>query len=411
MRSNRFADGSEKHKYPYANFYKLTLVAGLLLSCRQQQAPVPEARTTPVRVATVELYTPAQGAAYSASILPKRQVNLAFKVNGFVEKLYQVRGANGRMHAVDIGDVVAQGTTLAQVRVQDYRLQVSQVQGQVQQATEAEQTASAQLAQAQAAALKAEQDFERADTLFKKTSLTKSDYDAAKANRDSTRAQVDAARSQQQASAGAMHASQAMLGTANLGLSDTSLTAPFMGSVVQRSIEVGSLAGPSLVAFVLADVSSVKATFAVSDIAVTHLKRGSPLVIYTEAFPNRRFQGVVSAIGAVADSSTRSFQVEVTIPNKNGMLRPGMIASLEIGESPESRPVMVAPLNAIVRAANDTNQFAVVAVMSGIARRRPVTLGSTYGDRIAVSGVEAGEKIVSQGATFVSDGDAVTVIP
>jgi RND family efflux transporter MFP subunit len=388
----------------------LSFLIVFLFSCNRQ-TPVLEKTATPVRVSDIERYTPAQGQRYSASILPNRQVNLAFRVNGFVESIYQVRGADGRVRSVDIGDIVKAGTVLAQVRLKDYELQVSQAQGQLKQATQAAQTARAQLAQAEAAAAKAQEDFDRADALFKKTSLTKSDYDAAKANRDSTRAQVEAARSQVQGSTGTLSAAQGTVGTATLGLNDASLTAPFTGAVVQRSIDLGTLAGPGMVAFVLADVSSVKAAFAVSDILVARLKKGSKLSIYTEAFPNRRFQGFVSAIGAVADSSTRAFQVEVTIRNEPPMLKPGMIASLDVGERPTLQAATVAPLDAIVRAADNSSQFAVVVVDNGVARRRPVTLGSTYGDRIVITGVEAGQKVVSSGASFVSDGDAVSVIP
>lgn len=365
----------------------------------------------PVRVTTVERYSPDQGQRYSASILPNRQVNLGFKVNGLVESLHRVRGADGRTRSVDMGDIVTTGTVLAQVRSQDYRLQVSQVQGQVQQAGQTEQAATAQVAQAEAAAAKAEQDFARADALYKKTSLTKSDYDAAKANRDSTRAQVNAAKAQQQASAGAVTASQAMLGTANLGLGDTSLVAPFAGAVVQRSIELGSLAGPSTVAFVLADISSVKASFGVSDVTLAGLKKGSKLAVYAEAYPNNQFTGFISAMGAVADSSTRSFQIEVTIQNRQSLLRPGMIVSLDLGGKPGTQPLIVAPLSAIVRGESGSDSFAVVTVVSGTAHRTAVALGTTYGDRIAVTGVEAGQKIVSSGASFVADGDSVTVIP
>ena len=388
----------------------LIVLLPFLLSCNRRTA-VLETVATPVRLSPVETYTPIQGQQYSASILPNRQVNLAFKMNGFVESIHQVRGADGRTHSVDLGDIVKAGTVLAQVRSKDYELQVSQVKGQAEQAREAGQTASAQLAQAEAAAAKANQDYQRADALFKKTSLTKSDYDAAKANYDGTRAQVEAARSQVQASAGTVNAAQAALGTATLALHDTSLVAPFTGTVVQRSIEVGTLAGPSVVAFVLADISSVKATFGVPDITVAHLKKGSKLSIYAEAFPNRQFQGFVSTIAAVADSSTRSFQVEVTVPNGHALLRPGMIASLDVGGSPVSTPVTVAPLNAVVRDAGGSSQFAVMVVDHGVARQRPVILGQTYGDRIAVKGVEAGTSVVSSGATFVRDGDAVKVIP
>lgn len=391
-------------------FLLLLPLISVLFSCNRQTRAF-EKTATPVRVSEIEMYTPNEGQRYSASIVPNRQANLAFRVNGFVESIYQVRGADGRMRSVDIGDVVSAGTMLAQVRVKDYQLQVSQAEGQVKQATDTNQAARAQLAQAEAAAMKAEQDFGRAEALFKEKSLTKSDYDAAKANYDATHAQVEAARSQVQASAGALNTAQAVLGTAGLGLHDTSLTAPFTGVVVQRSIEVGMLTGPSMSAFVVADMSSVKATFGISDILVAHLKRGSKLSIYAEAFPNRQFRGFVSAIGAVADPNTRSFQVEVTIPNEHAMLRPGMIVSLAIGNTPASQSVAVAPLNAIVHAAGDSSQFAVVVVDNGIARRRPVTLGPTYGDRIAISGIEAGEKVVSSGASFVNDGDAVQVIP
>lgn len=394
----------------------LFLFATILFSAAcNRHTPALEKNVIPVRLTTVERYTPAQGEHYSASIVPNRQTNLAFRVNGFVESLHQVRGADGRMRSVDIGDIVNAGTVLAQVRVKDYELQVSQTEGQVKQATDNVQAARAQLAQAEAAALKAEQDFERADALFKKTSLTKSDYDAAKANRDSTRAQAEAARSQAQASTGTLAAAQSALGTATLGLHDTSLVAPYTSSVVQRSIELGTLAGPSVVAFVLADVSSVKATFGVSDILVAHLRRGSKLAVYAEALPNQQFRGFVSAIAAVADSNTRAFQVEVTIPNERAILRPGMIVSLDIGApagaAARAEPVNVAPLNAIVRSGEGSPQFAVVFVENGIAKRNAVTLGPTYGDRIAISGVEAGQKIISSGATFVSDGDRVRVIP
>ncbi|MBV8810007.1 MAG: efflux RND transporter periplasmic adaptor subunit [Acidobacteriaceae bacterium] len=390
-----------------ASFFALV---PFLPSCNRQ-TPVLEKTATPVRLSMVENYTPSEGERYSASILPNRQVNLAFRVSGFVESMHQVRGADGRMRSVDIGDIVRAGTVLAQVRMKDYELQVSQADGQVKQARQTEQTTRAQLQQAEAAATKAEQDFARADALFKKNSLTKSDYDSATANRDSTRAQVEAAHSQVQAATGTLDAAQSALGTATLGLHDTSLTAPFKGAVVQRSIELGMLVGPSLTAFVLADVSSVKATFGVPDISVASLRKGSKLSVYAEAFPSRQFQGFVSAIAAAADSSTRAFQVEVTIPNERAMLRPGMIASLDVGQQPELQAVTVAPLDAIVRSGDDSAQFAVVVVDNGIARRRPVSLGSTYGDRIAITGVQAGQKVVSSGATFVSDGDAVKVIP
>jgi multidrug efflux pump subunit AcrA (membrane-fusion protein) len=68
-------------------------------------------------------------------------------------------------------------------------------------------------------------------------------------------------------------------------------------------------------------------------------------------------------------------------------------------------------LNAIVRSTGGASQFAVVVVNDAVALRRPVTLGATYGDRIAIAGIDPGIKVVSSGATFVNDGEIVKVIP
>jgi multidrug resistance efflux pump len=228
----------------------------LLISCNRQ-APKLEKSPTPVRVSAVEILAPTVGERYSASLLPDRQVTLSFKVNGFVESICQVRGADGRSRNVDIGDLVPQGTVLARVRLKDYQLQVDQATGQLDQARKSQQMAQAQLAQAEAAAAKAALDYERATALFADKAMTKSDLDAAKSQFDSTRAQVEAARSQVQIYGASIQTSQASLGTANLGLHDTSLAAPFSAALVQRSVEVGSLVAPGSAAFALADLSSV----------------------------------------------------------------------------------------------------------------------------------------------------------
>ncbi len=135
------------------------------------------------------------------------------------------------------------------------------------------------------------------------------------------------------------------------------------------------------------------------------------MTLYAEAFPTRQFRGFVSAVAAVADSSTRAFQVEVMIPNERAMLRPGMIVSLDAATTPKSQPVTVAPLNSIIRDSDASSNFAVLVLDGKVVHLRPVSLGETYGNLIAVSGVSAGEKLVTSGSTFVHDGEAVEVIP
>src|SRR4051812_21004693 len=107
------------------------------IACNREKVTL-QKDITPVTLVSAESYNPTGGQPYSASILPNAQVTLAFRVNGFVEAIHQVRGADGRMRNVDIGDIVQRGTTLAQVRVKDYQYQIAQANGQFSQAKENE---------------------------------------------------------------------------------------------------------------------------------------------------------------------------------------------------------------------------------------------------------------------------------
>jgi RND family efflux transporter MFP subunit len=382
----------------------------LLGACNRRPARVDQS-PTPVHTASVEVYRPATQARYSASLGPERQVTLSFKASGFVESVRQVRGADGRLRSVDIGDIVPQGAELARVRVRDYQFQVDQVSGQLSQARQNEATARAQLAEADATARRASLDFERASALYADKAMTKTDYDSARAQLDSTRARVDAVRSQIQAAGAAIQASVAALGSATLVLHDTSLAAPFAGILVQRSVEVGSLVTPGAAAFALVDIATVRASFGVPDTTVVHLKPGARLPLFAEAVPDRQFTGVVTSIGAVADLNTRLFQVLVTVPNNDGILRPGMVAALALAESAKSEPVSVVPVNAVVRAKEDASEFAVVVVEGKQARHHAVRLAGNYGDRVAVDGVRPGERVISSGAALIAEGELVEVIP
>ena len=99
------------------------------------------------------------------------------------------------------------------------------------------------------------------------------------------------------------------------------------GWVLSRSVEVGSLVGPSSPGFVLADLHLVKAVFGVPDIAISGVKLGAVQLLSSEA-AHVDFQGRITAISPAADPKSRVFSVEVTIPNPHLVLRAGMVATL-----------------------------------------------------------------------------------
>ncbi len=382
-------------------FLSLLIVAGC-----HKQAPIEKA-ITPVKVTTVDMYQPESGARYSASILPGRQVSLSFRVSGFVTGI-QRAGNRG----LEPGDIVRAGTVLARLRAEDYQHSSAQAQSQLEAAKENQKTAAAQLAQARASYVKADADFKRARTLFDSQSLTRPDFDAARAQVDGAEAQVNAATANLDATAAQIRNAEASMATARLAQSDTALIAPFTASVVQRNIEVGMLASPSVIAYTLAEIDTVKAAFAVPDTTVVQMRPGQKIAISVEALPARNFGGTVTAIASVADSSTRLFQIEVTIANPEMLLKPGMIASLTLMDARTLPAIPVIPLAAVVRDRANPSDFSVMVVEGKIAKARRVALGPTFGELLAVSsGLKPGELVIRAGGTMVNDGEAVEVIP
>ena len=360
-------------------------VVGLAAGCRQEQGYQPS--PTPVQVTAVGTYQGSAGVTYSANILPYSQVALGFKSGGYVQSILQVRGADGRTRDVQQGDWVERDVVLAQVRTRDYENQINATKGQ--------------LAQAQAGLEDAKLNYDRATALYSSQSLTKPDFDAAQAKYDSSVAVVASA--------------QAQLAQAELALEDCDVRAPLSGWVLSRNVELGSLVGPSSPGFTLADLHLVKAVFGVPDVAIKNVELGATQTLTTESVPGE-FQGRITAISPAADPKSRVFSVEVTIPNPHGVLRAGMVATLNTGGSKPTGPVAVIPLSAVVRSIRDPGKFAAFVVEDqagkSVARSRDIQVGETYGNQIGVTqGLSAGEQVISVGATIAKDGEQVQVIP
>jgi RND family efflux transporter MFP subunit len=341
---------------------------------------------TPVRITEVRTISTGSETRYSANIVPNAQVDLAFKSGGYVDSIRQVRGADGRMRSVDIGDWITSGTVLAVVRQKDY--------------TDSLEQAKAQLARAQSDYEHAQLNFNRTSNLYSTQSATKPEYDSAKA--------------QQEAAIAALDNAKAVLAEAQTALEDSSLRAPFDGWVVKRSVDVGALVGPSVAGFTIADTRSVRAVFGVPDHAIGRIKLGQRQKIMTDVFPDA-FAGRVTAVSPAADPKSRVYSVEVTIPNPKNQLKAGMIASLSLGGEILSGEVLAVPLSSVIRDPQKPEAFAVLLTEGSgdpaTVHARPVELGDAYGNMIQVlGGVKSGEQVVTAGATLVKSGEQVRII-
>ena len=408
MRRELFA-GSRPGGRLQAGGPALLMALCLVLAGCHEAAKVPVKRPTPVRIAAVEPYVPQANERYSASLVPYSQVAVSPKTGGYVEEILQVRGVDGRSRNAGLGDQVSKGALLARLRARDFNVKVNQASAQVEEVRKTRAALEAQLRQAEAAAQKANLDYERAAKLLESRSIVKPDYDAARAQRDATTAQVEAVRRQIEASSSRIQTAEGSVEEARLAREDSELRAPISGAVLQRNLEEGQLAAPGQAAFVLADISSVKAVFGVPDRDIVKLQRGRRLGLLVEAVPGREFHGIVTALAPAADPSTRLFQVELTLANPDRTLLPGMVVSLSLSTDPTpAKQVQTVPLSAIV---GSSSSFAVFVIEQNRVRRKPVTLGETYGNRIGVSGLQAGEKVVATGPALLTEGEEVQVIP
>jgi multidrug efflux system membrane fusion protein len=366
----------------------LILTASLLVaSCGGVQgkdaAPLRPVRVTDVR--TVELGSRPR---YAVTIAPDLEVPVAFKVSGYIESIPERRGADGQLRPLQQGDMVQAGSRLALIRTAEYRERVNQARSSV--------------AEAEALHVKASRDWERARILFDSQSLTRPDYDAAAASYESARARVSALTAEAE--------------LASLAFADASLEAPFTGLVLERRIEVGNLVSGGTVAFRLARVTPVKALFGVPDSLVGRIATGMTLEITSESLTNEVFTGQVTAIAPAADRDAHIFNVEVTLSNNDGRLKPGMIGAVEIEPRPtDTARLPAVPLNAIVRSNAGNDDYAVfVAERDGdvdIVRSRPVRLGAAVGNMMTVTaGLRNGDRVVTMGAGLVHDGEPVRVI-
>jgi RND family efflux transporter MFP subunit len=359
----------------------VTLIAG----CSKER--VAGERPTPVEVQSVQPFAGSDIKRFSAVIQPCEQVDLSFRVGGYVDSIAQTTGVERKMRSIQDGDHVNRGAILARLHSVDYDARVQQAKGSV--------------AEAEVALGKAQLDQKRAANLMAVQSLTKPEMDAANSNLEASQARLDSAR-------GRLRESLTSAG-------DTILRAPFSGTVLKRNISQGTLASPGAPAFVLADTSVVKAIFGVPDKLIPRMKIGDPLELRAGAFTSTPLRGKVSRISASADPKSRVFEVEVSLPNGKQQLKVGMIATLMIEDTSPELGAPVIPISALVSSTKQANAYAVFVTSREngrtVARLTNVDVGETLGNMIVLKrGPSIGTEVITAGAGLLRDGEPIEIV-
>lgn len=328
----------------------LVTVALLLIGCGHKRKSAPAAQLPPatVKVATVEKKTRTATEEVMGTVRAKLRATLEAKVSGRIEKMPVVPG-----------QTVKAGELLAELDAREVQARLDQTLALRQQA---------------------ESDLKRLAALWEAKSLTQAEFDNAQARARVARASVNEAETM---------------------LAYTKVTAPFAGVITRKHADVGDLAAPGKPLLEMEDSRALRLEADVPEAVVGKLTLGDKLPVRLAAV-EIEFEGVVSEIAPAADPNSRTFLVKLDLPKAQG-LRAGQFGrvAMPVGETTALR----VPATAVVQ----RGQMEIVFIVSdNKSQLRLVKTGKRIGGEVElVSGVEAGEKVVTEGAAALTDGQPV----
>ena len=188
---------------------------------------------------------------------------------------------------------------------------------------------------------------------------------------------------------------------------NSEIKSPISGVITARNYENGDLFTSMPILHVM-QINQLKVMANVSEQYYTNVKVGDKVDISVDIFPGESFEGKVSRIAPALDAATRTFSVEITIPNAKERLRPGMFAraTFHMGEV---EGVMVDDV-AVQKQAGSAERF-VYVINDGVAEFRFVRDGRRVGSKVSIlEGLEAGEQVATTSFVRLTDGKAVEVV-
>jgi len=245
-----------------------------------------------------------------------------------------------------------------------------------------------------------------------------SDRDLAKINYDRDQQLVKegvVARMQSDNSSAQQKSTDAKVGEIKATIERKTIHAPFSGVLGIRQINLGQYLAAGAAIVSLQALNPIYVNFGVPQQQSSLVKTGRILELTSDDLPGVEFKGRVTAIDSVVNEATRNLQVQATLPNPGGKLRPGMFVQVQLGLG-ASRNVIPLPASAINYAPYGDSVFVVTDLKDpkgnpyrGV-RQQFVKVQGSRGDQVGViSGVNPGEEIVSSGVFKLRNGAAVQV--
>ena len=260
---------------------------------------------------------------------------------------------------------------------------------------------STELTQSQLAYLKAksasqlaDQAANRARILFKEDVIALAELQKREAEANSAKAEYRAANDQLRVQ-GMNQVNIDRLAKSGLIESINNVIATIPGEIVERKINKGQVVQPADALFTVADLSTLWAISEVPESNSYLIRKGQKAAVIIPALRNQEIEGTVAHVDSIVNPQTRTVVVRMELANKEGQIKPGMLATMLI----ESQPIdkLVVPVAAVIREDNHDHVF--VRIDDDLYRMVPVKLGPEgRGFRPVISGLKEGQEIVTDGA-------------
>lgn len=339
------------------NIVLTVLTIALFIGCssKKEDTKSTEAEAIPVKVLKLQKQNIAKTLDYTATLQADEQVYYAPAATGRIGKIY-----------VEVGDRIKKGQLLVEMDPTNLR-------------------------QAEVQLRNLETEYNRAVKLNETGSISKQAYDAAVTNYEVAKSNYDFLNE------------------------NTKMLSPFDGIVTGKFFEngevysgaaMGGASKPSVIA--IEKINPLKAYVNLSEQYFLSVKKGTKVELRSNIFPDRVFEGTVNIVYPTIDPASRTFTVELRIPNQDEALRPGMYGTVNffIGET----ETLVVPAIAVLKLQGANDRY-VFLNKDGKAKRVDVRMGRRFEDQLEIisSEIHEGDEIVVVGQGRLVDGSPLNV--
>ncbi|MBU3073255.1 efflux RND transporter periplasmic adaptor subunit [Clostridium estertheticum] len=247
----------------------------------------------------------------------------------------------------------------------------------------------------------------------------KSELDAAKSKMDSASLQVRAASDSlallksktgpqtDAAAEGQVQQAKASLDLAQIQMDNASITSPINGVISERKVEVGEVVSSAVSAFTIIDASSLRSEVSMTDKDVIKVKVNQKIPVQISSMNNKIVQGIVDTISPSADAKTQLYTVKVKIENPSNLLKPGMIVRVEFPDVVKT-DITVVPNGAIFT--ENSVQYVYIVDATRLKKKQVVVGISNTVQTEIVSGIKLGDQVVTEGQSFLNEGQKVKIV-